>query len=74
MSEQEKPQTRWEKIFDWLHTLAKIASFISLVMSVVIKSRVLLGLPNNAEQKKKEFLERKEKESKAAEAKKAEKN
>jgi len=34
------------KIISVLIDIAKIISFLSLVMTVVIKTRILLGLPN----------------------------
>ena len=34
-----------KNVFEFLTDLAKLVSFISLVMTVVIKTRVLLGLP-----------------------------
>lgn len=36
------------KIISVLIDIAKIISFLSLVMTVVIKTRILLGLPNGA--------------------------
>jgi len=42
-----------EKTLDTLMTVAKFVSFISLVMSIVIKTRVLLGLKNPSEEWKK---------------------
>ena len=49
-----------EKIKNYLILVAKVASFISLVMSVVIKTRMLLGLSNDVSKKKAEFLKKKE--------------
>ncbi len=39
-----------EKIISTITLIAKIVSFISLVMTVVIKVRVLLGLKNPSEE------------------------
>ena len=38
-----------KKIMDALTTVAKIVSFISLVMTVVIKTRILLGIQGKKE-------------------------
>ena len=51
-------KSKMQQIVDVLVLIAKIASFLSLVMSVVIKARVLLGLSNDVEKKKKEFMEK----------------
>lgn len=39
------------KIMSILIDIAKIISFLSLVMTVVIKTRILLGLPNGTKVK-----------------------
>jgi len=38
-----------EKVLDTLMTIGKFVSFISLLMTVVIKTRILLGLKNPSE-------------------------
>lgn len=38
-----------EKLLDTLTFVGKIVSFLSLVMTVVIKTRILLGLKNPSE-------------------------
>ena len=40
-----------DKIVAIILTITKIVSFLSLVMTVVIKTRVLLGLPNGTKEK-----------------------
>jgi hypothetical protein len=56
-----------EKILDVLFTAGKIVSFLSLVMTVVIKTRILLGLKNPSEK-----VESKDGESKDGESKEVE--
>jgi hypothetical protein len=41
-----------DKLFSALLTATKIISFLSLVMTVTIKTRVLLGLPNGVKDEK----------------------
>jgi hypothetical protein len=41
-----------EKLFSVLLTASKIISFLSLVMTVTIKTRVLLGLSNGVKDEK----------------------
>lgn len=43
-----------EKLFSVLLTASKIISFLSLVMTVTIKTRVLLGLSNGVKDEKDE--------------------
>ena len=41
---QWEHRMKFNKIMEHLTTIAKIVSFISLVMTVVIKTRILLGI------------------------------
>lgn len=42
----------FKRIMDMLTTTAKIVSFISLVMTVVIKTRILLGIQHKKDMTK----------------------
>ncbi len=48
-----------EKIVDGILLIAKIISFLSLLMTVVIKTRILLGLKNPSEEWKKDESDKK---------------
>lgn len=41
-----------DKLFSAILTATKIISFLSLVMTVTIKTRILLGLPNGVKEDK----------------------
>jgi len=55
-------KSKVDKLIEGMLVIAKIGSFLSLTMSLVIKTRMLLGVTNNLEHKKKEFLDKKKKE------------
>ena len=52
-------KTKFEQVFDALHLVAKFASFAGIMITLVLKVRMLLGLTNDLPKKKKDFLDAK---------------
>lgn len=57
----------WKKIFNYMTIIAKIVSFVSLVLSVYIKVKTLIGTTKKKEETESDETESKETEEKSDE-------